>query len=145
MITVFKISKEDDLQKALQIREEVFVNEQRVPREDEYDEFDQLAVHFLAADDQGNPYGTARWRKTDHGIKLERFAVNKDARGKGVGAMLLESVLEDVKIKFKEVPTTVYLHAQIAALPFYKNFGFHKEGNEFEECGIKHYKMSRIL
>ena len=146
MVTVYKIDNERDFEKALQIREKVFVKEQSVPKEDEYDEFDKTAIHFIAADDKGQAYGTARWRKTANGIKLERFAVKKEFRGRGIGAMLLESILEDIQIQRKDhTSTAIYLHAQIAAFPFYKKFGFAKEGDAFEECGIKHYRMSRNL
>ncbi len=142
MTGVKKIETEQELQKALNLREEVFVHEQGVSKEDEYDEFDKTAVHYLAADEQGNAVGTARWRLTDKGIKLERFAVKKDARGLGVGSMLLESVLEDIIKSGKQKEKMLYLHAQISALPLYQKFGFEKEGDVFEECGIRHYKMT---
>lgn len=142
---VFKIENEEALQKALHLREEVFVREQNVPKEDEYDEFDKIATHFLAADDAGNALGTARWRKTEKGTKLERFAVRKDWRGKGVGSMLLESVLEDIIYSGNSEGAFLYLHAQVSALSLYEKFGFKKEGDIFEECGIKHYKMVKVL
>lgn len=145
MNAVSKIENEEDLQKALHLREEVFVQEQKVPKEDEYDEFDKNANHFLATDDTGNALGTARWRKTEKGIKIERFAVRKDWRGKGIGSMLLESVLEDIIHSGNSEGTFLYLHAQLSALPLYEKFGFKKEGDIFVECGIKHYKMSRVL
>lgn len=145
MNVVFKIENEEALDKALLLREEVFVHEQNVPKEDEYDEYDKIATHFLAADDKGNALGTARWRKTEKGIKLERFAVRKDWRGKGVGSMLLESILEDIIYSSNSEGAFLYLHAQISALPLYEKFGFKKEGDIFEECGIKHYKMVKVL
>lgn len=142
MTSVKKVETQNELQKALLLREEVFVDEQGVPKEDEYDEFDETAVHFLAADVSGNALGTARWRTTEKGIKLERFAVKKEARGMGVGSMLLECILEDILRSGIQEGKTLYLHAQITALPLYQKFGFKKEGDMFEECGIKHYKMS---
>ena len=148
MIGIVKIEQQAQMDKALQIREQVFVQEQNVPKEDEYDEYDQTATHFLAVDNEGNAFGTARWRRTDKGIKLERFAIRKDVRGKGVGSILLESLLEDITITVQnntDEPVQLYLHAQSSALPLYEKFGFQKEGEAFEECGIEHYKMSRIL
>ena len=142
MTGVKKIESQDELQKALHLREEVFVHEQGVPKEDEYDEFDKTAVHFLAADEDGNALGTARWRVTDKGIKLERFAVKKESRGLGIGSMLLESVLEDIIKSTPQREKILYLHAQISALPLYQKFGFEKEGEAFDECGIRHYKMT---
>lgn len=145
MIGIVKVENKDQLKKALQIRELVFVEEQHVAKEEEYDQFDQTATHFLAQDSAGIVYGTARWRKTEKGVKLERFAVRKDARGKGIGSMLLESLLEDIYMQFEKQSVHLYLHAQATALPLYEKFGFQKEGGAFEECGMKHYKMSRAL
>ena len=139
MVSVIKVADEHQLKQALQVREAVFVVEQKVPREDEYDEYDKIASHFLASDEKGIPLGAARWRETDKGIKLERFAVRKESRGQGIGSMLLESVLEDIKVKNKD--TLLYLHAQIPAVSLYEKFGFQKEGDIFEECGIEHYKL----
>lgn len=145
MVGVFKIENQEQLKKAFQVRQEVFVQEQNVSREEEYDQFEESATHFLATDDKGVAYGTARWRETEKGIKLERFAVKKDRRGEGVGSMLLESVLEDIAVQHEGNPILLYLHAQVTALPLYEKFGFQKEGEPFEECGLQHYKMSRML
>lgn len=141
MVTVKKIAQQQDLEKAFQIREEVFVIEQEVAPEEEYDAYEDTSTHFLALDADNNPCGTARWRKTDHGIKLERFAVLKKLRGTGVGRLLVSSVLEDIE-KNEGKESIVYMHAQSHAISFYKKFGFVKEGEEFDECGIMHFKMT---
>lgn len=145
MISIIKIENEEQMEKALQIREVVFVEEQHVAKEEEYDQFDKTANHFLALDNERVAYGTARWRKTEEGVKLERFAIKKDARGKGIGSMLLECLLEDINMQIERKPIHLYLHAQISAMPLYEKFNFQKEGEPFEECGMKHYKMSRKL
>lgn len=144
MTGVKKVENEEEYQKALSLREEVFVTEQGVSKEDEYDAYDKTAVHFLAVDGNGIALGTARWRETDKGIKLERFAVKKEARGSGVGSMLLECVLEDIVKSGRQEGKVLYLHAQTSALPLYQKFGFKKEGDAFEECGISHYKMTLL-
>lgn len=141
MVTVRKITQQQDLEKAFQIREEVFVIEQEVAPEEEYDEYEDTSTHFLALDADSNPCGTARWRKTDNGIKLERFAVLKKFRGTGVGRLLVSSVLEDIE-KNEDKEPIIYMHAQSHAISFYKKFGFAKEGKEFDECGIMHFKMT---
>ncbi|MFC5408298.1 GNAT family N-acetyltransferase [Larkinella bovis] len=128
------------MKKVFAIREEVFVKEQHVPKEDEYDEFETLSRHFLAKWD-GIPCGTARWRRTSNGIKLERFAVLARYRGKGVGQALVRTVLEDVFSQQPEPIESVYLNAQLSAMPLYAKFGFVAVGPQFEECGIQHYKM----
>ncbi|MEQ9006871.1 MAG: GNAT family N-acetyltransferase, partial [Ekhidna sp.] len=73
----------DELKKkAFEIREEVFVVEQQVSREEEFDEFEDESYHFVALDENDDPIGSARWRYTEKGIKLERFTAKKEWRGK---------------------------------------------------------------
>jgi predicted GNAT family N-acyltransferase len=136
-IQVKRIAQQEDLQKAFAIRREVFVVEQNCPPELEYDKEDE-STHFLATVD-GQPAGAARWRKTENGYKLERFAVAKDFRGTGVGQELVKAVLADLPTD----ASCVYLHAQVQAVPFYTKLGFETSGPEFEEAGIWHYKMVR--
>ncbi|GAB3921904.1 GNAT family N-acetyltransferase [Larkinella terrae] len=140
MIEVIQVNRPAELQQVFAIREEVFVKEQHVRSEDEYDEFEKISHHFLAYFD-GTPCGTARWRTTSYGIKLERFAVLAAFRGKGVGQELVRTVLEDVFSQQPEPIESVYLNAQITAMPLYARFGFKAVGPMFEECGIQHYKM----
>jgi predicted GNAT family N-acyltransferase len=134
---VNKVSDPADLEKVFAIRREVFVDEQNCPPELEY-EFDDIATHFLATADNVSA-GAARWRKTDKGYKLERFAVLKKFRGTGVGQVLVKAVLADLPAD----ADYVYLHSQTQAVPFYERLGFIKSGPEFEEAGIWHYKMIR--
>jgi len=136
-IQVKKVTDPADLEKVFAIRREVFVDEQNCPPELEW-EHEEESNHFLAMVD-GVPAGASRWRKTDKGYKLERFAVLNDFRGYGVGQALVQAVLDDL-------PTNadyVYMHAQIAAVTLYERFGFVKTGPQFEEAGIQHYKMIR--
>jgi len=130
-----KITDPNDLEKAFAIRYEVFVDEQNCPLDLEV-EGNELSMHFLATVD-GQPAGAARWRKTDKGIKLERFAVLQKYRGLGVGQALVNAVLEDLP---KE-NTYIYLHSQSHATGLYDKLGFEKVGDEFEEAGMKHFKM----
>ncbi len=141
MTTVSQITDLRDLDAAFTIREKVFVQGQGVPADDEYDQHDRQATtrHYLARVD-GQPAGAARWRPTDKGVKLERFAVLDGFRNHGVGTALVQQVLADVRA---EVPAAaqVYLHAQLQAVPLYERTGFQKVGEMFEECDIQHYKM----
>lgn len=118
------------------LRKEVFVDEQGVPSELEYDGSDAEAHHYLLFVDK-MPIATARWRTTPQGVKLERFALKKEYRNKGYGVYILEAVMSDVLLKNRPV----YLHAQEKAVNFYKRFGFVVKGDAFEEAGIRHYKM----
>ncbi|TAE27803.1 MAG: GNAT family N-acetyltransferase [Cytophagales bacterium] len=145
MIVVHPISSPADLEQAFTIRREVFVEEQNVPAEEEYDEFENSSRHFLAKHQETNglslPCGTARWRRTSKGVKLERFAVRKEFRGKGVGKALVKAVLDNVFSLQPEPIESIYLHAQVTAIPLYEGFGFKAVGPMFEECAIQHYKM----
>jgi predicted GNAT family N-acyltransferase len=134
-ISVQKVSDPADLEKVFAIRREVFVGEQNCPPELEW-EFEDESVHFLAKVDD-EPGGACRWRKTDKGYKLERFAVLSKFRGKGVGQELVKTVLADLPADAEYV----YMHAQLQAIPLYEKFNFEKIGPEFEEAGIRHYKM----
>ena len=118
------------------IRQQVFVNEQLVSEEEEFDSFESGSIHFLGSYN-GVPAGTARWRITKNGIKLERFAVLPEFRKMGVAAAILKTVLSQV------IPlnTLIYLHAQVSAMGFYERYGFKKEGSMFTEANIDHYKM----
>lgn len=135
-LEVEKISTQDAQNAAFEIRKQVFVIEQQVDEKEEYDEFEETAIHFLCkAGDKA--VGTARWRFTDKGIKLERFAVLADYRGKGVGSAVMQAMLHDLPAERK----LVYLHAQLTAMPLYAKFGFKPTGPQFTECEIEHFKM----
>ena len=135
-----KITDESALQSAFYIRDQVFVKEQNVAPKEEYDSYENLATHFLVMDGD-LAVGTARWRFTKTGIKLERFAGLKSYRGRGVGGMLVKSVLEDVLKNPSNKDKTIYLHAQVTALGLYEKHGFEKVGERFMECEIAHYLM----
>lgn len=141
-IHVTPVRFEDQNWKAVtQIRTEVFVVEQAVDEAEEYDEFEESCRHFLATV-EGKPAGTARWRKTDKGYKLERFAVLKAFRRKGVGSHLVHAALEEVLPIASPSKTKIYLHAQVQAMPFYKELGFVAFGPEFTEAEILHRAMA---
>jgi predicted GNAT family N-acyltransferase len=138
MIAVAKIHNSRDMEAAFAVREKVFVEEQHVPRLEEYDEFEKSSEHYLATLEDV-PCGAARWRRTNKGIKLERFAVLPEFRCRGVGSRLVTKVLADARKAHPDLP--VYLHAQVTAVPFYKKHGFEAEGERFSEANIDHFKM----
>jgi predicted GNAT family N-acyltransferase len=138
-IKVNRATSPPELEKVYAIRTEVFVHEQHCPADMEW-EFEEESNHFLAMVDDV-PTGAARWRKTDKGYKLERFAVLKQFRGMGVGHALVQGILNDLPADARYI----YLHAQVQAMPLYAKSGFVKTGPEFEEAGIRHYKMEKNL
>jgi len=134
-LLVQKVIHPEDLDKVFAIRKVVFVDEQNCPPELEWEHEDE-SIHFLASHN-GQPCGACRWRKTDAGYKLERFAVLKDFRGMGVGRALIAEALSDLP----ESAHYIYLNSQLDAMSLYAKFGFIAEGEQFEEAGIQHFKM----
>lgn len=135
-ILINKIIDKSQMQTAWDIRRVVFVIEQECPEDIEW-EFEEESTHYLAFLD-GIPVGTARWRRTENGFKLERFAVLKEARNSGVGSSLVKHLLNELSGQTEKK----YLHAQLAAAPLYAKHGFKPEGEHFWEAGIEHVKMS---
>ena len=139
MIRVNKINNMVDLEDAFAIRKQVFVIEQQCPEEEEYED-DEISIHYLATVN-GASAGTARWRITDYGVKLERFAVLEEYRKRGVASELVETILDEVLLQPHK---KVYLHAQLHAMPLYEKFGFQKKGEIFYEASIPHFKMEYV-
>ena len=125
------------------IREIVFIGEQDCPPEEEWDEFEESSTHYLAILDD-IPVGTARVREVQidgqRTAKLERFAVLKDSRGKGLGRLLVKQTMD---IAEKSGYDVMYLHAQSHLSQFYASLGFSVVGDEFDEAGIPHVAMIR--
>jgi len=139
MFEVIKFKTEDKEKASVifEIRQRVFVEEQNVSREEEYDDYEDESMHYMLLVDK-EPAGTARWRFTDKGIKLERFAILPQFRNKGAGSVLVNAVLEDV-LPHNQL---IYLHAQVSAINLYKRAGFVAQGELFYEANIAHYKMT---
>jgi len=121
------------------VRERVFIEEQRVPRELEWDEWDETSDHALASNAAGNPIGTARLLPDG---RIGRMAVLKHWRRQGVGAALLGAMLDRALGRSMARAT---LHAQTQAAGFYRRFGFSERGEEFLEAGIPHVEMTLVL
>jgi len=126
------------------VREAVFVIEQHVPIEDEWDEFDAISQHVLARDAHGEAIGTGRLvpPQTSAPARIGRMAVRGPWRGRHVGAALLHALVERARTLGY---VTLEMHAQTHALAFYARHGFAVCGNEFLECGIAHRPMRRHL
>jgi len=121
------------------VRERVFIEEQAVPREEEWDGADDDAVHFLALNEAGQPLGCARLLASG---QIGRMAVMKEQRGTGLGLRLLEAAIEEA---IRQGRRQVFLHAQTHALGFYRKAGFLPHGSEFMEAGIPHVEMTLEL
>ncbi|HET6588146.1 MAG TPA: GNAT family N-acetyltransferase [Oleiagrimonas sp.] len=126
----------DDLR---HVREIVFVREQRVPVELEWDGLDDRCDHVLARGHDSQPIGTGRLTP-EHSIG--RMAVLSAWRGCGVGAAMLAALIERAR---QRGWAQVTLHAQVDAIGFYERFGFRAHGEEFVEAGIRHRHMTLNL
>ena len=121
------------------IRETVFIREQAVPLELEWDGLDPSCAHVLAWNDHGEAIGTARMQENG---TIGRMAVLKDWRGRGVGRALLQTLLD---LAAKQGLTRVALSAQTHAVGFYERAGFRAIGQPFMDAGIPHRKMVKDL
>ena len=131
----FSFADKELIERAFAIRKSVFVEEQGVDAGLEYDHEEEASHYLLFLGEK--PIATARWRETEKGIKLERFAVLPSFRNRGIGEIILKEVLKDVSTSGKPV----YLHSQLRAVSFYERNGFRKDGEKFTEAGIEHYLM----
>lgn len=120
------------------LRREVFIVEQGVPEELEWDEHDAVSVHALALI-EGEEAGCGRLLPDGH---IGRMAVRKHLRGRGAGRALLDALVAEASARGLHV---LQLHAQTHATAFYAQAGFVAEGDEFEEAGIVHRLMVRRL
>ncbi|MFI6086631.1 GNAT family N-acetyltransferase [Streptomyces sp. NPDC051218] len=142
----------DDLEACFAVRKEVFVVEQQVPEDLEYDAYDADAVHVIAVRDDGLPLGTGRLLTGEAAADknggdaevgaLGRLAVAKAARGLGVGAALVRAIEDAARARGL---TAVDLHAQTHALGFYERLGYEAYGPEFPDAGIPHRAMRKAL
>ncbi len=129
-------SLRDDAQK---VRIEVFVIEQNVPAELEWDEGDEVSTHAVAYDEQGQPVATGRLLPDGH---IGRMAVSQSLRGQGIGKQVLMALLDHAR---QDGHSELVLHAQTHAIPFYEQQGFVPEGEEFIEADMPHRLMRRRL
>ena len=128
---------------AAPLRTEVFVDEQRVPTQMEWDQDDATAVHCVAINRMGMPLATGRLLQHAPGVaRIGRMAVKKQMRGSGLGRRVLDALLHEARARGDR---EVRLHAQCSAEDFYKRAGFAPHGAVFEEAGIAHIEMVRAL
>jgi predicted GNAT family N-acyltransferase len=133
----------DDLAAALALRHRVFCQEQGVPEDLERDAHDATALHLVALDASGAVVGTCRLVPgTGSALLLQRMAVARPARGRGVGARLLDLAHAEAAASGAR---EVELHAQMGARDFYARAGYAVEGPEFEEAGMAHVLMRRAV
>lgn len=125
----------DELQNdAKLIREQVFIQEQHIPVEEEWDAQDAVALHFVVYD-QAQPIATARLLQNH---SLGRVAVLKAYRGQGIGKLLMLEMIQQAKHEQRKF---LKLSSQVHAMQFYAGLGFTVQGDEYLDCGIAHIDM----
>jgi predicted GNAT family N-acyltransferase len=146
-VNIERITTREKLQEAFQIRMEVFVDEQQVPKDLEMDEYDaspETAHHILVVTEDGVPAATGRFieYKPDT-AKMQRIAVRKPFRGKGTGRALMSALEAWAKEKGYSYSL---LDAQCQAEPFYQKLGYVTVSPEkFLDAGIPHVRMKKPL
>ena len=127
---------------AREIRKKVFIDEQGF--QEEYDETDEAAVHFVLFEDERSPIATCRvfWNQEMNAYTLGRLAVIAKSRGKHIGSILVHEVEKYVRLRGG---TEIVLHAQCRAVPFYGKLGFAEFGSVQEEEGCPHIWMRKLL
>jgi len=129
------VSWEDNASLIRIVRTAVFIQEQQVPAELEWDELDETSMHVLAYNARGLPIGTGRLLPQG---QIGRMAVMSEWRGQGVGQAILRTILKEL---LNRGISTATLNAQVTAIGFYQKFGFQISGNEFMDADIPHVKM----
>ena len=122
------------------IREQVFINEQNVPVELEWDELDKTSSHLLVTTRGKQPVATARIHMPDGSpaAHIGRMSVLPGYRRQGIASEMLSMLIE---LAMENSCESIELNAQTTAIPLYEKHGFRAVGEEFPDAGIPHYKM----
>lgn len=137
-IRCLPVTQSVDMETCMGIRHKVFVEEQQVPLDLEVDGLDPAARHFAVQAD-GRIIATCRVRLMGSAAKIERVAVLKEHRSRGVGGVLMKYILQEMS-KAGDIQL-FKLSAQAEAVPFYEKLGFRTRGSEYMDAGIPHYDM----
>mgnify|MGYP000378979170 FL=1 len=119
---------------AAPVREQVFIQEQQIAAEDEWDAEDAVSLHFVVYD-QDQPIATARLLQNN---SVGRVAVLKSHRGLGIGKVLMLQIIQQAKLEQRKF---LKLSSQVHAIQFYASLGFNVEGEEYLDCAIPHIDM----
>lgn len=136
------VSCDSEYRDAVLVRRRVFMDEQNVPEDLEWDEFEETATHFVAYN-EGDTVGAGRCRVVEGNCKVERICVMPTSRKHGVGQAIMEKIEQYAHDQHMQ---TLILHAQTHAEPFYKRLGYVTCSDEvFLDAGIPHVSMKKGL
>jgi predicted GNAT family N-acyltransferase len=140
-VNVKVVDNEKELEDAFSVRRTVFIDEQNVPEEEEIDQYEEDAIHFVSYQ-EGSPIAAGRFRVVDGFGKVERICVLKSARNTGAGKAIMNKIeayaIEKGLHKLK-------LNAQTHAIPFYAGLGYEPVSEEFLDAGIPHRTMVKKI
>jgi predicted GNAT family N-acyltransferase len=137
LITSAFIPGTEDISEPRAIRREVFIGEQNVSEDEEYDGLDDTALHLIVYVDE-EPAATGRIWHDGAGFRIGRLAVRKRFRGQKIGDLALRLLIYKA---FASGAQTIHINAQTYIMPLYRKFGFREHGEEFMEAGIPHWAM----
>lgn len=135
------VETQEEQKHAYHVRTVVFVEEQQVPPEEELDQYDEKAIHFVGYVGDA-PVAASRLRFVDSNGKLERICVLASERGKSYGKMIMQRMESEIK---KHGYDKAKLNAQTHAEAFYKRLGYETISGEFMDAGIPHVTMIKEL
>lgn len=135
------VTNKQQLEDAYAVRKIVFVDEQHVPVEDEIDQYESDAQHFILYD-QALPIGAGRLRIFEDNGKVERICILKNCRQTGAGRTIMDKIEQYAA---QQRVNKLTLHAQTHAIPFYLKLGYSITSEEFLDAGIPHRAMEKIL
>lgn len=143
-MVVKKVMTPEEKQDAFAIRQAVFIGEQQIDPELEWDEHDKAAdaLMFVDYDSDGTPLATGRFRILPDYGKVERICTQRAARGKGAGRRIMEAIEAEA---LSQAVTQLRLGAQITAIPFYEKLGYTVCSDEFLDADIPHKEMKKEL
>ncbi|MEH7417920.1 GNAT family N-acetyltransferase [Neobacillus drentensis] len=136
------VGNQKELEDAFSVRKTVFINEQNVPIEEEIDQYEDEATHFIMYSDTDNPVAAGRFRVVDGYGKVERICVLKDARKTGAGRKMMNAIEIFAR---KQGLHKLKLNAQTHAIPFYAGLGYEVASAEFLDAGIPHKTMVKQI
>lgn len=135
------VETKEELDQAYHVRTVVFVDEQQVPPEEELDQYDKEAIHFVGYVN-GVPIATSRLRFVDSYGKLERICVLESERGKSYGKMIIQRMELEIKnYDYQKAKLNAQTHAEV----FYRKLGYETVSGEFMDAGIPHVTMVKEL
>ncbi|MDZ4757033.1 MAG: GNAT family N-acetyltransferase [Bacteroidota bacterium] len=137
MIEIKKVDSSADMENNFKIRNSVFVDELGMIPNDEHDHYDkERKCRYYIALYNNEPVGASRWREGGSGYKFERMCVLKDQRGKGIGAALLQKMMDDIPENLQ-----LTLGCPTELIPFYEKFGFRKREKTYWESNVMYQHM----